>query len=317
VFLCHPNGESIGDVQVFLDGLHMRFDKASSARVLRVSLWLFVLAVYGFSNVRFGLSIPANGSINIAYSDRAPTIDGVWDNSSEWSDTTLIKLTENMSNGVNMTADVRLKYNGTYVFVLIDFLTDLVHNTYDQGGVCIDSANDGGSLPQADDYLFSLLAGQAPTFLYTFTGTGSGSKPADAWSLTMIPEADGASGFARGQFGNDSIHLIYEFQIPCMIWPAKSSYGFYVYVFDYHTQAFLEWPVGAGGGWTLLAKGASQYVPPSPDRWGSINGEFIPELSLGLVFVGLAAASTSVSVIFRWTKVRKTRKYSDSAGVVF
>jgi hypothetical protein len=279
----------------------MCFSKASLVAVLRVSLWLFVLAVCGFSNIRFGLSIPANGSINIPFSDRAPTIDGIWTNSSEWSDATLIEL----SNGVNETANVRLKHDGIYVFVLIDFLTDVVHNTYDQGGVCIDAANNGGGLPQTDDYLFSLLAGQAPTFLYTFRGTGNGNKSEDAWSLTVVPEADGQAGFAPGQYGNDSIHMIYEFQIPCTIWPATSSYGFYVYVFDYHTSTFLEWPAGAGGGWRRIAEGEPQYVPPSPDHWGSIMGDFIPEFPSRLVFVGLAAALASAGVIIRRVKIRK------------
>jgi hypothetical protein len=303
--------ESLKDACLVVD-LHLGVSKASSVVVLKVSLWLFVLTVCGFSNVRFGLSVPVNGSINIPFSDRAPTIDGAWTNSSEWSDATLIKL----SNGGNMTADVRLKYNGTCVFVLIDFLTDLVHNTYDQGGVCIDSANDGGSLPQPDDYLFSLLAVQYPTFIYTFRGTGNGSTPADAWSLTVVPEAVGDVGFGRGQYGNDSIHMIYEFQIPCTIWPATSSYGLYVYVFDYRTQTFLEWPVGAGGEWTSIAKAAPQYVPPSPNRWGSINGEFIPEFPSRLVFVEFAVALSSAGAVFRWTKVRKAWKHFDRAAVV-
>jgi hypothetical protein len=279
--------------------------KTPSVAMLRVSLCLLVLVVYVFSNVRSGLSIPSNGSINIPYSDRAPTIDGMWTNSSEWSDAKLIELSEKLGNGVNMTANVRLKNNGTYVFVLIDFVTDFVSNTYDQGGVCFDTRNDGGNLPQSDDYLFSLLAGQAPSFLYTFVGTGSGSKPGDAWSLTVIPEPVGQAGFGKGQYGNDTAHRIYEFQIPCTVWSATSSYGFYVYVFDYYTGAFLEWPVGAGGGWTQIAEGAPQYVPPSPEHWGSIEGAFVPEFHSWPVFLGVTIALTSIAVLLRKPKLGK------------
>jgi hypothetical protein len=270
--------------------------------MLKVVVCICIAIVWNPALVR-GVSIPINGVVNAPFSDRAPTIDGMWTNFSEWADAQSIEL----NNELNETANIRIKHNGTYIFVLIDFITDFTHSTFDQGGICFDTKDNGGSLPEDDDYLFAILAGQGPKWVYSYRGTGSGSTPPDAWSLTIFDDVVGQAGFSKDQYGEGNDHRIYEWQIPCKHWQAASSYGFYLYVYDFHDKTFLEWPVGAGGNWTQIAQSVPPFVPPSPEQWGTISGDFVPEFNPELMFVAFAAYTAIIGTLVRKARRSKSK----------
>ena len=272
----------------------MCFGKRGIVRVFVVVFWLFLLTVCFFADVHSGLAVPENGQVNVPFSNVALVVDGRWSDSAEWSGAVEVEL----RNELGEEAYVMLKHNDTHVFVVVDFAADYTRSTFDVAGICLDTQNDGGDLPMEDDYLFALLAGQAPSWVYCFRGMGRGSKPEDAWSLIFFSGAVGCAGFSTSQHEGTRDHRIYELQISFQNWKATMSYGFYVFAFDYHSMTFLEWPYGAGGRWTQTAGSAPQYIPPSPNSWGVLEDNWVPEFSFPVLFlsVGLAVAFVSLLV---------------------
>lgn len=228
------------------------------------TVWVHGLRTHGV--------VYAHCSINI------PVIDGRWTTPTEWADATEIKV-ENGSTG--QTLYIRLKYNGTYLYVLLDFVTDYTPSTYDYGGICFDTKDDGGILAAWDDFSFIQLVGQV-NFLYIFQGTGTGNTTGESWMIARYqahPETEGMGGFSGiNDPYQGKAHRIIEFRIPRdgsrRNWfEVDFHYGFYAFVSDYHSETLLEWPIGAGGKNIRLTQtigGIGMDVPPAPERWGDI-----------------------------------------------
>lgn len=243
-----------------------------------LDMWVSILLITFccLHSINIGHCVPANSHIYVPYSSNIPDIDGQWSTPLEWTDASETRL----ENESNQTAYLRMKHNTTHLFIVVDFVTDYSRSTYDLGGVCFDTLFNGGDLPQDDDYLFGILAGQTPDQVTMFRGRDAGESPKDAWTMISLPWVVGKASYSstNDPYEGDDDHRIYELQIPCEYLDQASGYGLYAYVCDYHNNTLLEWPMGSGGTWERWRHELSR-VPPAPENWGNISDNFVPEFS--------------------------------------
>jgi hypothetical protein len=251
-----------------------------------------LILISSFSSILItqSYSLPLNGVLLVPQvMDNVPKIDGLWTTPLEWADASETQL----KNELNQTAYLRLKHNSTFVFVLIDFVTDHTQSSYDLACVAFDSLDDGGDIPQRDDYLIGMV-GVASGF-DSYQGTGINGTPQASWMRKGFVGFYAEKGFSGQNNPYDvSSHRIYEFQVNCEVLGEAMQYGFYVFVCDYHSQTLLEWPEGAGGKQLSWNNQDVRNVPPPPTNWGSIENHFIPEFSTP---IGIFAATTCVGTI--------------------
>ena len=208
------------------------------------------------------------------------TVDGVW-SSGEWADAPQYTMANSTGGNVGY---IRVKLNSSHLLVLIDSPWDTTPSTlyyHENVWLAFDTLNDGGGIPQWDDYLVT------STTSWTQMGwMGNGTT----WSQTWL-----GPGFATVQAGENfgwgvplgtspnsaTPHRISEMAVPLTyVGSAGSTVGFYAQVDDDSTDpdgtgwlpatAYAEWPPGAGGspGWP----GAWGSAPcPAPSAWGNLK----------------------------------------------
>ncbi|MFQ5999160.1 MAG: hypothetical protein ACE5J6_00145 [Candidatus Bathyarchaeia archaeon] len=194
-----------------------------------------------------------------------PTIDGNW-SAGEWADAPQYT----MKGPAGETSYIRAKHDGSKLYVIIDWPWDNTSATlfwHENVWLAFDTLHDGGAAPQPDDYLVH------PTTSWTGTGwVGNGT----GWNATPMP---GVSAVCAGEnWGavplstspNDPVnpHRISEMAIPLTyVGPPGSTVGFYAQVEDDSTNAYAEWPTGAGG--------SPAWPPadpcPAPSAWGTLK----------------------------------------------
>lgn len=247
------------------------------SRECKLVFLVLLFLSYAVSGVGFVQGLPTNGIVYVPYSLNAPTIDGYWTTSTEWTDATVIKV-ENTTTG--WTFYLGLKYNGSHVFVLLDFVSDQTSSTHDFGGVFFDTKDDSGILAGPDDFGFVVTPGP-PSLTSIYQGTGSGNTTGEAWKEILIRPYDELyfGGFSGANDPYETAnHRILEFAISRKwFMGAEIHYGFYAFVSDRHSgiewpfsrRTLLEWPVGAGGKNIEYETYAAE-VPPTPEKWGDI-----------------------------------------------
>jgi hypothetical protein len=247
------------------------------------SFLLVVSLIFLAFNVGVGHSLPENGTINVPYSTNVPTIDGAWTSPVEWQGAS-----ENpISNQNNMTAYLRIEHNGTYLFILIDFISDQTNSSSDNVWIYFDTKDDGGTLPQTDDYVFDITGFRQ--------GTGSATGGSQ-WVYIATPAgAIMAKGFSHlnDPYDNATVHEIYEFRVPCSFLGAGHFYGFYAVVIDSSTFTILHWPVASADS-------------SDPNVWGDIYSatQFVPELSPSSTIALFLLITLVAVVLFRRKRAR-------------
>lgn len=229
-----------------------------------------------------GRSLSANGTINVPYSTNVPTIDGAWTTPTEWQ-----VASENViSNENNWTAYLRIEHNGTYLFVLIDFISDQSNSSSNNAWIYFDTKDDGGTLPQTDDYSFDSTG---------FRQINGSAAPPQWVNITPPAGAVMAKGFSHlnDPYDNTTDHEIYEFRVPCSFLGGGHIYGFYAVVMDSSTYTILHWPVASAD-------------PSDPNLWGDIYSgtQFVPELSLSSIIPLLLSITFVTTVLSRRKRTR-------------
>lgn len=258
------------DMLMRCSGVNDQMRKRCVLPFLAVSLLFFSILNLGW--VR---ALPANGVLYVPYSENMPAIDGKWTAATEWTDA--VETRAEASNG--WAFYLRLKHNGTHLFVLLDVVSDKTESTHDFGGIFFDAKDDGGSLPREDDYGFVMSLGY-PDFTTLFQGTGIGNTTGQAWAPVVgHPYNDlykgGFSG-TNNPYETDR-HRILEFAISRQRFNSELHYGFYAFISDRHSagtfpdivSTLVEWPIGAGGT-TIKYEVYAVDVPPPPDQWGDL-----------------------------------------------
>jgi len=198
-----------------------------------------------------------------------PTIDGVW-SSGEWDDAPESALT-----GSGGTSYLRIKYNSSHLFVLIDSPWDnSTASNYDSENswLAFDTANNHGSNPQTDDWIFDGYYSYEAN-AWNGTGTGWQTFPYPPGYYSDSSTRDWGPGLQTSPHST-SPHRIDEFKVPLTyVRSAGSTVGFYAMVVDdanltKPSVGYVEWPSYAGGD----SEGWPDWDPPNPapNAWGDL-----------------------------------------------
>jgi len=158
------------------------------------------------------ISVGSRESIICPKLVNAVTIDGKWTSSDEWSDAS--EFSFEFLKGPS-TAYLKLKHNGDALYVLIDYVSDISTEAGDSGFVGIDTKNDGGSLPQKDDFL-AMMRWNDPKSIFSGIVWGKGDvKAEELQDWHGLPKEIRSACTLSG--GNDPYsttpHMIYEFRV--------------------------------------------------------------------------------------------------------
>jgi hypothetical protein len=194
-----------------------------------------------------------------------------------------------------MTIYIRIKHDADYIYVLMDFPTDSVieyaggtalpTTPADTAGIVLDTNDDRGTAPHADDYLFR-IRWSSPSAYVQITRQGTGS----AWS-DLLPNPAGFVGASSMDAGNDpyspSPHLIYELRVPISYIGQKATYGAGVLAAD-GTLGFIGWPQPFK---------MSDFM--NPNHWGDLNmtEQVVPEFPSGALFIATVIVACTLLLL--------------------
>jgi len=248
-------------MQLNLLGLK-HFKKASFASlIMMLPIFMFLMVILPFSTANDGAS-----TIQALGPGTKPAIDGKW-SSGEWDDAL-----EYSATNSTLTSYVRVKWNGSFLYILIDSPWDTTNSSvypYENTWIAFDTMHNHGSTPQIGDYLFSASA------MIAYWGNGT------QWIPMGGPSGFKAQSSSSDEWGpgvqpspkNSTPHRIDEFQVPLTyVGQTNQTGGFYFMVIDDTTpaRAYVEWPVGAGGnplGWPV---NPDLDPCPAPSAWGHL-----------------------------------------------
>jgi hypothetical protein len=229
-------------------------------------------------------------TVLIPYTDKPPTIDGIWTNPEEW-----INASETLKKGIesNQELFIRTIHDNGFLYFLLDYKSDETELNLDFGTVCLAATNDNNSIE--DYYCYRLVA-------LGHDGLFKGNSSPPVFNQVEKPMEFVASvGFSgeNNPYSQNS-HRIYEFKIPIEYIGSASRYAFYVQTSDPSSGKMLVWPD--------KAVDADRYVPDihDPRVWGVLESTHgtIPEfpISAGYAFLisaALAIILARVPFIFR------------------
>ncbi len=157
----------------------------------------------------------ATTSISSSPSTNDVTVDGKWTTAGEWDNATELQA----RGGAGY---VRIKDDGQFLYILIDFTSDTTLDEKDMARVRFDVNNDKANRPQTDDYM--ILADWNGGTLIQRTAQGNGR----VW--TAAKQDLGAEVASSIDSVNDPYssqpHMIYEFAIPREVFEDRSEVGF-------------------------------------------------------------------------------------------
>jgi len=228
-----------------------------------------------------------------------------WTFNHEWEDARLIPL-RNAFEWVHGVGNFAMKHDENWLYGIIDFISD---KNID-GGMCfisVDTTNNGGDLPQTDDYLFAgewQTRGSPILYCYMRQGTGKETE-VDGWGNTLrMKDASMACSKAASP-RSDVEHSIYEFAISKKYFGNSSVAGVYLSVWDPEERSFMIWPFNE-----------PRLLGSKPSLWGDVeflpmeNKYAIPEFSHAagpVASAGIAAAAALAGY-----STMKKRKYLKS-----
>ncbi len=174
-------------------------------------------------------------TINSSYKLTDPTIDGIFNNLNEWSDSTITHLT------TSVEVYIYTKNDNDFLYVCLDAIGD-TSNGMDGYYLIFDTDHDGAPTPNHDD-LFLGEANQGHE--HYVDDAGAGYNPQYHCDFSSHSGLEGAIAF--GTSPNSAItHQIYEIKIPLdlLTVEAGNTLGFVIYVFDADTMLTTIWPTG-------------------------------------------------------------------------
>ena len=196
---------------------------------------------------------------------RPVTIDGKWTTPEEWNDALAMPLYRPVSSQLNGTGSFYAKHDNGYVYVAIDFVSDLQNNANDGAGVFFDANHDSGSRANVDDYAFGLswTTGSSSKFIM-WRGTGSGWQSAGGKYVELEPVSGSmaASSLSSSPLSSNP-HMIYEFRVPKTILSRNYlTIGFMVGA--YHNPSGRSPP-------ELILNWPRDGLSDVPGRWGELT----------------------------------------------
>lgn len=251
----------------------------------KLILIFFAIFISAFSfNVVF-----AEEPILISVSSNLDKIhfDGKWTDPYEWKQSSYNRLYFDDGTEIHL----RTAHQENFIYVQIDVASDIIINKgVDSALLCFDTKNDKTIIPNADDFCFSTVLDGNNSFTYQ----GS-SIPAINGFFKKIPNDKNfiAVGTASDKFDryNKIPHASYEFKIPLNVIGRSNNYGFYISVFDAHSQNHYSWPYN-------IEKQSLTSIS-SPSEWGDLISpdKSLPEFNFSLLLSLLLPSSIIFLII--------------------
>lgn len=242
-----------------------------------------------FSLILFGSNFAYAEELPITLSSNMDIIfDGIWSYRTEWKPSSLTRVDSDNSEFV-----IRYAHDYENLLVLISVVSDTTPSRMsDKAIVCIDSKNDGGKVPQLDDYCFMAKVGSnTPT---TLQGGGFNAFQGYYQKIENHPNLIAVGGIS-GEWDRYSKtpHSSYEFKIPLEIIGRSNNYGLFVAVHDPDSGNYFGWPNNV--------KLEKYPFIPVPEKWGILFSpdKTIPEFDFPfLILLSTVAFLALISNIF-------------------
>ncbi len=243
---------------------------------------IMLITIVSSVPVSFAQEIP----ITVSGSLDKVIFDGKWSFVTEWKESSLTEIGTGSADIIYL----RTAHEGNFVYVMIDATEDhhVVKNS-DSAIVCFDPKNSKEKIPNENNYCFmTILNGKS----FTYQG---GSPLAINGNFKEIPNPENFIGIGSVSDKNDRYttlpHASYEFKIPTEVIGRSDAYGFYVAVFDAHSNRVYSWP--------KISNVNNLLHVPSPSTWGSIVS---PDKSLPEFQWPILALVSSLAIITYMTR---------------
>jgi len=223
------------------------------------------------------LSIPGLQTVALAQGDRNTitsdklvnevTIDGRWTNQDEWKEASRHRLFF-LGTG---EGDLRVKDDENFLYVLIDYFTDLQREKGDFAGIILDTRHDFGDEPRPDDLMLQCTWNSDVEH-----GAGAvkwrGGNPQGLNWREVVQLPSGSEVDSSDDTSNNPVsiepHMMYEFKIPRDLL-GYPSIGFVAFTGDGQMGiATSTWPAGQ------LSKGN---LFDDPSQWGELTFSTSPK----------------------------------------
>ena len=174
-------------------------------------------------------------------------IDGKWTTSDEWSDALEVPMEYNGYDPCpnNGTTYIRIKHDGSYLYVLVDYISDSTPRSPPRGNwwegveVYFDPEQNGGWTPQPDDYLYNFCVEPAQQWKAKVKTTDGKWDWAHQYTSEEIQKLMAFSSDATNDPYTTNKHVIYELKIPL---PDKKEFGLFIDATDHGAKSFMTWP---------------------------------------------------------------------------
>lgn len=215
--------------------------------------------------------------------------DGRWSHETEWKRSSL----DTLSYDDGTYIQLRTAHQDDFIYVLVDAVSDIyLDKGMDRTIVCLDTNNDKSLLSDSNDYCFVVTLDEKEPFVLQ-----GGFLDSDD-HFKEIANPDGFIGISSVSNENDRYsnipHTSYEFRIPTELVGRSDIYGFYLGVYDGHSNNIYSWPQD-------MILDSSQKIP-SPSNWGELVSpdKSLPEFEWPMLAILSAFSLTVYLTKFRY-----------------
>lgn len=248
----------------------------------------YIPFVAGFFLILLGVKVACAESVMITQSDVMNKVifDGKWSYFYEWKRSSLTDLS--YDDGTKI--ELRTAHQDNFIYVFIDNLSDTsIDKGADSVTICFDTKNEKSVKPDSDDYCFVATLDGSNSFVLQGDLLGIDSN------FKKINNPPGFIGISSVSDANDHYtdvtHTSYEFRIPTDLVGRSSMYGFYVGVYDAHSNKMYSWPQN------IIVDSILKI--PSPSKWGDLVS---PDKSLPEFPWPILALVSSLAIITYMTR---------------
>ena len=245
--------------------------------------------IVGFFLILLGVKSAYAESIMIPQSDVMNKVifDGKWTYFYEWKRSGLTDLLYNNST----TIELRTAHQDNFIYVFIDNLSDTtIDKGADSATICFDTKDEKNLQADSNDYCFITTLNGSNSFVLQ-----GGSSLGINSNFKKIDNPPGFIGISSVSDANDRYtdvpHTSYEFRIPTDLVGRSDMYGFYVGVYDSHSNKIHSWPKSITTDSLLKI--------PSPSKWGDLVS---PDKSLPEFPWPILALVSSLAIITFMTR---------------
>lgn len=178
-------------------------------------------------------------------------LDGKWTTPGEWTDAWESPMEYN-GYGIrpnNGTAYIRVKHDVSYLYVLIDYVSDTTPRSSPLSGywegatVYFDPERNGGWEPQSNDYCYGLYTYPSGEYHAKYIVKGGKWDWQHGDTSKGIRDSMAFSSNATNNLYSTRPHAIYELKIPL---PGKSEVDFFLGASDNDEKSYMTWPGKVG-----------------------------------------------------------------------